>query len=63
MGNDTEVIKSIEMVHGSKLEGPLFNDSMCLISSGEPDDKANSRLCIDNSPFIHAPILSDENTF
>lgn len=51
------------MADGNKLEGPLYNDTMCLISSGEPGDTNNSRLCVKNSPLILAPIPTTDNTF
>lgn len=48
---------------GQRLEGPVYADRMCLISSGEPGDSSSSRLCVNDNKFILAPILSDENTY
>ena len=58
------MIKEVDLGAGkSKLSGPLYNDTMCLISSGKPGDADNSRLCVQNSPFILSPIETEENTF
>jgi hypothetical protein len=48
---------------GRVLEGPVYNDSFCLIHPGEAGDSSSARLCVKGLPFILAPIVEDVNTY
>lgn len=39
----------------------MYNESMCLIHSGEPGDVASARLCVTDMPFVSVPFMEDEN--
>lgn len=58
----TAVIRSVS-IGGEDLQGPVYNDSMCLIHPGEAGDSGSARLCVKDLPFIWASIDADENTY
>lgn len=61
---DGEVVKrTVDLGPGMKLEGPVYNESMCLIHTGEPGDSGSARLCVKDLPFVLASIDNDENSY
>ena len=36
--------------------GPIYNESMCLIHSAGSADRTSARLCVNQMPFVYAPI-------
>jgi len=42
------------------LDGPLYNETMCLMHTGEARDSI-SKICVNNIPFILAKIDQPQN--
>lgn len=45
------------------LEGPLYQEQMCLIHSAKNSDASNARLCVQDQPIILANMESDSNSY
>lgn len=43
-------------------DGPVYNESMCLIHTGYKADIKDAKLCVQNIPFILAKIDQDQNS-
>lgn len=55
--------KKVNLGVGLDVEGPLYNETMCLIHSGEPGDHGSARLCAQDVPFIYADFEMDVNSY
>ena len=53
---------AVDIGQGVIHEGPVYNESVCLIHSGEPGDNSG-RLCLKDFPFVWVDINSDENSY
>jgi len=61
MDDDYNIYNDV-LVGPQSYSGPIFNETMCLIRKGGADN-FDTKLCVEKSPMVLAPIGDDLNGY